>query len=334
MKRVSIKDLATKAGVSATTVSLILNEKAKAVGISDSVIEKVQRVAEEMNYVPNTVARSLRTGKSDMIGLVVESISGHFFGNFAKVVEKQAEAAGYRVLYSSSENKLARATANLQFFSQHQVDGYLITPMPGLEKKILSLIAQGRPVVLVDSFFDHPEVSYFLVDNFKGMQLGSRHLLERGFRKIALITVDLKQIQIEERAKGFRQALSEEEAAESIELLLDYNADRETIKTKISDFISSHKPDALFFATNYLGTIGLEVIQEQSISLPDQLGMICFDDHDVFRVYDKGITVIRQPIDDIARSAVQCLLEQLDENNKSKPTQQLLEPALIVRGST
>ena len=122
MKRISLKDVAREAGISTSAVSFILNGRAEEMRISKDLEKRVQAIASKLGYVPNQVAVSLRTGQSKMIGLVVESIAGHFFGLLAKIIEEEAEKAGYKLLYSSTENKAQRGIEILKMFSLHQPD--------------------------------------------------------------------------------------------------------------------------------------------------------------------------------------------------------------------
>ncbi|MBU7576466.1 MAG: LacI family DNA-binding transcriptional regulator, partial [Flavihumibacter sp.] len=103
-KKVSIKDIAAAAGVSATTVSIVLNGRAREMKISESMALKVEKLAEKMQYRPNHFAKGLRTGKTNTIGLIVDDISNYFFGHLAKVVEEEADKKGYTVMFCSSEN--------------------------------------------------------------------------------------------------------------------------------------------------------------------------------------------------------------------------------------
>src|SRR4051812_15208094 len=137
MKKVSIRDLAKKAGVSTSTVSFILNGKAEQMRISKSLATKVQAMAKKIGYVPNQFAVTLRTGQSRQIGLLVESISGHFFGLLARVIESEAEKYGYRIIYCSTENKAQQGLDMLKMLSQQQVDGYMVTPALGMEEEIM-----------------------------------------------------------------------------------------------------------------------------------------------------------------------------------------------------
>lgn len=339
MKRVSLKDVAREAGISTSAVSFILNGRAKEMRISKDLEKRVQAIAAKLGYVPNQVAVSLRTGQSKMIGLIVESISGHFFGLLAKIIEDEAEKAGYKLLYSSTENRAQRGIEILKMFSQQQVDGYLITPAKGMEKEITNIADHNKPLVLIDSYFPSDCISHVLVDNYAGMTMGMDHLFEKGYKNIGFVTVDLPLIQIEERKTAFTDALKKRKVKKINEqvLVIPYNSTGEEIVTRVKKFITATPGiDAIFFATNYLGIYGLEGIQQLGLQIPKDIAMICFDDHELFRLFPKGITAIQQPIDEIAKKAINLLIKQLENGrgNKQVCEQVKLAPLLIKRGST
>lgn len=339
MKRVSLKDVAKEAGISPSAVSFILNGRATEMRISKGLEKRVQAIAQQLGYVPNQVAVSLRTGQSKMLGLIVESISGHFFGLLAHIIEEEAEKAGYRLLYSSTENKPKRGVDILRMFAQQQVDGYLITPSKGMEKEIDAIASHNKPLVLIDSYFPADNISYVSVDNYKGMMMGMDHLFEKGYKNIVFVTIELHLLQMEERKKTFKDALKKRKVKkpEGQVLEIAYGTHHDEIVRQLKKFLKS-KPetDAIFFATNYLGIAGLECIQQLGMKMPQDLAMICFDDHELFRLFPGGITAIRQPIDQIARESIKLIIRQLEHGKSSKiPVQRLkLRPQLIQRGST
>lgn len=337
MKRVSIKDIARKAGVVPSTVSLVLNGKAKEQRISDEVAEKIRAIALETGYRPLQTAVSLRTGYSKTLGLIVEDISNVFFATLAKAIEEEAYARGYKIVYCSTENDQEKGRELISMLTSQQVDGYLITPTPGMDKEIHSLKRAGKPVVLMDRYFPSLEVPSVLVDNFVGAMMGMKHLLDKGYNSIALITVDIDQIQMQERERGYRTALKESRLPVNEDLVfrLPYNSSQEQIVAMICGIVKDHPElDAVFFATNYLGIYGLEAFQKEGRKVPDDIAMVCFDDHDLFRLYSPGITIIRQPIKDIAISAIQLLLHQLATNEAAVPDNYLKQPEIVIRGST
>ncbi len=168
MKRVSLKDIAKMTGASPSTVSFVLNGKAREMRISDDLAKKIVAIAKREGYHPNQVAVRLRTGKSQMLGLVVESISGNFFAALAKVIEEEAEQYGYKVVYCATENDGKKGQELIKMLSQQQVDGYIITPAIGMEEDIEQLIEHKKPVVLLDSYIPNMDVPHVLVDNYGG----------------------------------------------------------------------------------------------------------------------------------------------------------------------
>ncbi|MGN7819963.1 LacI family transcriptional regulator [Chitinophaga varians] len=337
MKRLTLKDVAKMAGVAPSTVSFVLNGKGKQMRIRDEVAAKIIQVVEKSGYEPHRVAVNLRTGQSKTLGLIVETISGSFFASLAKTIETEAELMGYNVVYCSTENNAQKGGELIRMLGRQMVDGYLITPAPGMEKEIQQLVQHHKPVVLMDSYFPSIKAPYVLIDNFGGVQQGMKHLIEKGFTRIAFVTVDVKLIQLEERLRGYVTALKEHKLPlrKKHVLHLKYHKLREDALREMQEFIGNN-PDieAIFFATNYLGILGLEAIARLGLRMPDDVSVICFDDHDIFRLYPPGISVIEQPIEGIAKTAIAMLMQQLGK----KPVP-IKNPAVelpgrfIVRGS-
>ncbi|RYG26015.1 MAG: LacI family transcriptional regulator, partial [Chitinophagaceae bacterium] len=301
MKRTSLKDIAGLVGASTSTVSFVLNGKGKEMRISDALARKIKEIAKKEGYHPNQVAVSLRTGQSKIVGVIVESIGGHFFGSLAKIIEEEAEKCGYRIIYCSTENDPGKGRDMIRMLSQSQVDGYLITPVPGMEADIAELLKHRTPLVLLDGYFPTVPAPYVLVNNIAGITEGMNHLIGRGYKKIAFVTVEIDLVQIRQREEAYLQALKKKKlpASKSLIFRLAYNYDKTEAIQALCDFIRSHKDlDAIFFATNYLGITGLQSIRKLKMSVPKDLAMICFDDHDIFSLYPPGIASIQQPVEE------------------------------------
>ena len=335
---ISLKDIAKQIGVSPSTVSFVLNGKAKQMRISDGLAKKIRDIARREGYQPNQVAVGLRTGQTKTIGLIVEDISNSFFASLAKTVEQEAKTYGYKVVYCSTDNDLTKAKELLRMLHRQQVDGYLITPVAGIEADIKRLLAQGRPVVLMDRYIANTNAPCVLVDNYSGMQLGVTHLLEKGYQSVGLVTVDLDMVPIVQREKAFRETFEKNKIPfrKKNMLRLRYELSRTEAVQKINEFIKKNKDfDAVVFTTNYLGIYGLQSIRELGLRMPDDVAMLCFDDHDIFDFYNPGITVIQQPIEEIAKAAVELLMKQCSgEVKKIKNNQVLLAAKMLQRGST
>lgn len=338
MKKVSIRDIARQAGVVPSTVSFVLNGKAKQMRISDKVAERIKALAEETGYSPNRTAVSLRTGKSHILGLIVEDISNVFFATLAKTIEEEAYALGYKIVYCSTENDDKKGSELIRMLSRQQVDGFLITPSNGMRKEVDRLIEERKPVVLMDRYFTDSRIPFIMVDNYGGVKKGLEHLFSRGYRKIGFVSVDLDEIQMKERERAYREILAAHgvEVDEGMILLLDYDQKAEDSINAICKYITERTDlDGIFFGTNYVGVHGLQSVRRCGIRVPEDLALVCFDDHDIFQLFSPAITVVEQPIENIGRTAVQILVKQL-ENQKHSPgdLQLFLDTRLIERSST
>ncbi len=335
MKSPSLKDIAARAKVSPTTVSFVLNGKATEKRISKAVIARVKNIVKEMNYKPNQMARGLRTGSTHTLGLMVEDISNPFFARLAKTIEDEAEQYGYEVIFCSTEDKEERAAKLLQTLKYRQVDGYILTPTIGLEHDIKALLEEDQPLVLIDRYFPSLSSSYVIIDNYRGAYLATEHLLKNGYRKIAIVTTSSRQQQMSKRREGFLQALTDRRVShdKNLELELPFNSQEAFSIQKIYDFLENARPDAVLFATNYLAISGLKAIKRLEWGIPEQIGMVSFDDHDAFSLYDPPITCISQPISLIGEKGVTLLMEALQMPDNKSPTQYVLEPELVIRAS-
>lgn len=330
MKLVSIKDIAIKAGVSTTTVSFVLNGKAREKRISEELEQNIIAIADRLHYRPNPLARGLRTGQTETIALMVEDISNPFFAALARVIEDEAEKLGYTVMFSSTENEEARALKLIRGLKHRQMDGFLITPTLGLKDEILRLKKEGREVILIDRYIPETDISSVTVDNIKGAEKATQYLVGKGFKKIALVTTLVDQVQMQERLLGYTQTLEKSNIVvdEALILKLPFELTRaEAIKT-IALFCAKQKPDAIFFATNYLGVYGLESWRDATYY---PKGIVCFDDTDLFRLGKPAITVVSQPIETIAREAVTKLVSSIRKEHDGQVSHIRIEPELIVR---
>ncbi|QEH41425.1 LacI family DNA-binding transcriptional regulator [Chitinophaga sp. XS-30] len=335
MKGVSIKDIAKQAGVSPTTVSFVLNGKAKEKRISDQVSKKILKLASKLKYKPNQLARGLRTGKTKTIGLIVEDIANHFFANVAKIVEEEADKFGYKVLYGSTEDDQVKAKGLLEVLEYRQVDGYIITPTPSLDKEIEALKNARKPMVLMDRYLPQIPTNYVMVNNFQGAYDAAEYLLDTGYSKIALVTTTSEQIQMKERLNGFTAAMKAHNASFPRRMLkkIPFTATSKEAVEQIKSFIKGIPDlDAIFFSTNYLGIYGIESIKELGLKIGEDVALISFDDHDLFRLHTPGITCVAQPINDIARNLIQVLMHELN-GNTSQINQVILPATLIKRES-
>lgn len=336
-KPLSIVDIAKQLNISQTTISFILNGKSKDKRISDEMTEKVLKFVEEVGYKPNLLARSFRTGKTNIIGLMVEDISNPFFANVAYLIEEKAYANGYKILYCSTENDPRKAKELLLMLKDRCVDGYIITPTESLLKEVDGLVNNGAPVILFDRRFEDDRFDHVLLDNRGSTYNASKHLIDQGFREIGFITISSLQTQMKDRMTGYENAMEEHGLNQHIKEVSFSHAAEQTIEY-IEDFIRRKKKlDAVIFSTNYLGISGLKAIKNLGLSIPGDLAVVSFDDHILFDMYTPGITSIVQPIEEMSAQLINILLQKLSraEDHKTTVRQQIILPGqLIVRESS
>ncbi|QHT71478.1 LacI family transcriptional regulator [Rhodocytophaga rosea] len=335
-KKPSINDLAKKLNVSKTTISFILNGKAKEKRISDSLVEKVQKEALKLGYQPNLFAKSLRTGRTNIIGLMVEDISNPFYASIAKLIEDKVYQNGYKIVYCSTENDKTRAKDFLAMFNTLSVDGCILAPPKGLESEIKEMIEKGKNIVLFDRKFGSKLTDTVMVNNQQGMYSAVKHLIERGYKNIGLVALALVKPEKEDRIIGYKQAITDYGMIPYV-YPLPFKTQHQEYVADVKLILSQNKQlDALLFGTNYLAIAGLEAINQLYLKIPTDIAVVCFDDHDLFRIYKPGITVVAQPIEEIAQTVIDTLLQNMQKPaSEKKPARTIsLSTTLIIRESS
>jgi LacI family transcriptional regulator len=331
MKKVrpSIGDLAKKLSVSKTAVSIILNGEAQASRFSDKLIKRVRSAAEKSGYHPNLFAQGLRTGKINIVGLMVEDISNPFYASIAKRIEEKVYQNGYKIAYCSTENDKQRGKEFLSMFTTMGVDGCIIAPTRGMEKEIKEMVDNGMNVVLFDRKFGNKATDSVMVDNRGGMYEAVKHLIDRGFTNIGLVALALDKPEKEDRVIGYNEAIADHGLTPHV-FPLPFREHYLSYVEEIEAFLVRNRQlDAVVFGTNYLGISGLQAISRLELKIPDDIAVVSFDDHDLFRVYKPNITVVAQPIEEIAQTAIDTLLARM-QNSEQSPIKNIILPTLLI----
>lgn len=333
MKTLSIKDIAVEAGVSITTVSFIINGKARDKSISEAVIKKVEKIIAESGYKPNQIARSLRTGNSNIIGLIIEDISNSFFSRIARLIEDKAYKKGYKIIYSSTENNVEKAKELINMFKSRKVDGYIISPIKGLEEDIQQLLADGKPVILFDRSLPSLDTNYVGADHFKATYESIESFIKQGKKKISLVTTDIDVEQITARLEGYKKALEDHDITYDGNLVLrvHFNQEENETRAQMEELFRTVETDAVLFATNYLAISGLKVLKQANINVGKNLSVIAYDDHEVFELHTPGISAVQQPLEEIAEAIIQLILRQLSSKTKLDNEQIVFSAKIIQR---
>lgn len=333
--RPSINDLAKKLKVSKTTISFILNGKAKEKRISDKLVARVKKQASKLGYQPNQFAKGLRTGRTNIIGLMVEDISNPFYASIAKMIEDKVYLNGYKIVYCSTENDRKRGKEFLSVFTTLGVDGCIIAPTKGMEKEIKAMVEKGKNIVLFDRKFGNRLTDVVMVNNVEGMYTAVKHLIDRHYKNIGLIALALDNPEKEERIIGYKQAIADHGMVPCV-YALPFKPHYMDYVDEITEILRQNRNlDAVVFGTNYLGIAGLEAINKLKLKIPKDIAIVSFDDHDLFRIHKPGISVVAQPIEEIAQAVIDTLLMRMQHSAEHEPVRNIILPnALIVRGSS
>ncbi|WP_026998234.1 LacI family DNA-binding transcriptional regulator [Flectobacillus major] len=335
MKRMSIKEVAEALSISTATVSYILNDKAKEKRISAELTKKVLAFVEENNFKPNHLAKSLRTGKTNVIGLIVEDIADPFFGSIAGNIENIAYENGYKIIYSSTKNDTKKAKELINTFRERNVDGYIITPTEGIDNDINDLIKSNLPVVLFDRNCIDLNISYVGMNNFKSAYEAVRYLISQSYKNIAFVTLDSVQPQMIDRLLGYERAVNEHRLPSIIKKFDYLEAKKNSITENIVALLDeTPQIDAIFFATNYLAISGIEVMNRLKIRIGQQIGIMVFDDNDLFRIHQPSISAIAQPVLEMAKELITNLLEHMENPSDYQAKTSIIPAQLVLRDSS
>jgi len=310
--KISIKDIAKITGTSITTVSFVINGKAKEKNISVAMTKKIQKVVAELGYKPNALARGLRTGKSKIIGFLVDDISKPFFSNIATSIDQRASKHGYKLIFSSIGRNKLRANEILQIFKERQVDGYVIAISAGVEEEIIELLNNEIPVVFFDRYLPEIKGDYVLTDNQFSTHQATQHLIDNGFKNIGFVTIQTEELQMLDRLKGYNDTL-EQAGLKAQVLAIDYS-DSTKATRYIKNFLIDHPGlDAIVFASNYLTMHGLQILKTDDRELLSLKGMVSFDDFELLEFLNPAITAVEQPAEEIAEALINMLIKKMTQ---------------------
>lgn len=312
-RRVTIADVAREAGVSKATVSRALNSPG-AVGAETR--SHVLDVVARLGFAPNLNARSLTTGKTQVIGVVVSDIQVPFFTSVARAVQNAAHARGYLTLVGNSDELPATEDALIRAFASRRVDGLIVTPAAGPADALLE-VARHIPVVTVDRVIEGVPGACVVSDNYAGSLNATRHVLGLGHRDVAYLSSPLDKSSAVERYRGYRAGLEEAGVPFRPELLRvgDYHAD--AVEGAARSMLAEHAPTAVLTSEASISVGALRAAQALELRVPDDLSLLGFDDLDWT---SPELTVVLQDTERLGREAMTRLLALLDGGADEPPS--------------
>jgi LacI family transcriptional regulator len=329
----TIKDVARHAGVAISTVSAVLNRSAP---VSEQAVEKVAKAIAAVGYVPHGAARSLRSGNSQLIGLVVPNIANPHFAAVAREIENICLAAGYMsVVYSTGQDP-ERESQVLKMLRVQRVAGLIIIPTRSDAEHGGRLVDQiNVPTVLLDMFVQGLPYDVIKTDNIEAGRLATDHLLELGHRRIGIIAGIPGLATSDDRVAGYRKAYAEHGIPVEPSLEVAGNFDQTEAHDRAIELLQQpDRPTALVTISNMM-TLGLLfAVRELRIKVPEELSIAGIDDLEIAGVLDPAPTVVVTPILAMSRRAIEMLLKQIAHKQAATGAWEIHQPYLLVRDST
>jgi LacI family transcriptional regulator len=329
---ITIQDVATRAGVSAMTVSRVINNNAR---VARATRERVEQAITELGYVPNALARGLLNGRTRTIALIVSDISNPFFTLIARGVEDVARRNGYAVILGNSDESVEKERQYVDVMLQNRVDGLLLAPAGQGSRKTLEILKQqGTTYVLVDRAVKDITADLVEGDNVAGARMLTEHLLGLGHRRIALVNGSTEVSTARERLLGYREALRAHHIEPDPMLISARTFTRADGRAAARDLLKlppEQRPTAIFACNNFLAIGVIETLREARIDVPRDMAVVSFDDIELASALYPFLTVVAQPARTLGTIAMQFLLDRLNGDEATPPRKVVLPPELVVR---
>jgi len=330
-RKVTIRDIATEAGVSIALVSFVMNNKDGKEGyrVNKETAQRILEIADKLNYRPNNAARILRSGQSRTIGVILSDISNKFFADIARCIEDGAYNNKYTVLFGSTDENPQKLRNLIEVFTDKGVDGLIIVPCEGAGEMIRDIVQQQQiPVVLLDREVPGVEVSSVVLNNRRAAFRLAEELLSRGYRRIEMVSYSMELSNIQEREAGYLAAMT----GAGLEKSAAIHHLRHDRMNRIGDAIREAKErgvEAFLFATNSLALAGLTAIVRSGWRVPQDLAIACFDTDEMFDIYDTTTAYVQQPIERFGSEALELLIKHIEEKDVQSCTRVVLQPKIV-----
>jgi DNA-binding LacI/PurR family transcriptional regulator len=327
--KVTSMEVARRAGVSQSAVSRVFTPGGSA---SKATVEKVRAAAEELGYRPNVLARSLITGRTRMIGLVVAYLENQFYPVVLELLSRALQDKGYHILVFMAENSTEKVAQVMEELLDYQVDGIITASVAMTNDLTARCTAVGIPVVMFNRGQDDARLSEVTSDNIAGGRRATEFLIAGGHRRIAHVMGWQGASTGRDRATGFRLAM--EAAGLEPVAMIDGMYSRETAAQVARDLCAgSDRPDAIFVGNDHMAFAVMDALRfDLGLSVPGDVSIVGYDDVPLAAWPAYDLTTIRQPVNRMVEATVHALLDQI-ENPDTAPSKVRIDGPLIVRAS-
>jgi LacI family transcriptional regulator len=328
----TIRDVAKRAGVAPITVSRVVNNSGY---VSEKTRARVEAAIADLEYVPNVLARSLRSRRTNTLALILSDISNPFWTTVARGVEDAASDAGFNVILCNTDESEVEQDKYLRVLLQKQVDGVLLVPARSALEPIQFVQSQDTPVVVLDRLIPNAQADTVRGDSEEGGYQLTRLLLSLGHRRIAVLSGPQGVSTAEDRVAGYQRALTE--AGLDVDPALVYYGQfsLESGYTMTQQMLAvTPRPSGLFAGNNFIAIGALRALRDAGLQVPEDLALVGFDDLPADLVVDPFLTVAAQPAYEMGRQATELLLARLSGEAPEAYQEIVLPTEIIVRQSS
>jgi DNA-binding LacI/PurR family transcriptional regulator len=330
-KAPTLKDIAQQLGISISTVSRALRGMPE---VNNETREAVIKLSQEVDYEPNMLATSLLRRQSNLIGVVVPNMD-YFIATAVKGMDEAALEAGYTVVVCQSNESYGREVTNVQRLLQSHVDGFIVSLSSETQNTdhFKRIIKKNLPLIFFDRDCSDIEAPKILLDNYDGAFQAVKHLLEKGFKRIAYLGAK-KNLSISNiREQGYRDAIVEFGIEIDESLIIHGDFDQNYAYQTAMELLknSENRPDAFFTISDKLAVGAFIAIRELGLSIPQDVGLMGFNDEPIMSLLSPPISSVFQPAFDMGKLAVKLFIEQVHSEELVIPSPILLKPKLMVR---
>ncbi|WP_433347618.1 LacI family DNA-binding transcriptional regulator [Micromonospora sp. CA-111912] len=335
MAAANIKEVARHADVSVGTVSNVLNRPDT---VAPATRQRVLEAITELGYVRNDSARQLRAGQSRTIAIVVLDVANPFFTDVVRGAEQVVEEAGAMLIVCNSGEDGARERRHLELLEEQRVRGVLITPVRhGSQPHLEKLVDRGIPVVLVDRGAGRASRCSVAVDDVLGGRLAMDHLLDQGHRRIAYLGGPFSIAQVAERHAGAAAALDERGDGAELRVATTASLTVAAGRRAAEDLLAlpaRQRPTAVFCANDLIALGVLQEVTTRGMRVPADVAIVGYDDIEFAGAAAVPLSSVRQPREQLGRTAAQLLLEEGESGETHRHRHVVFQPELVVRRSS
>ena len=329
---ITLKDVAEQAGVSAMTVSRVINGRA---GVDVETQRRIEDAIDALHYVPNRIARGLISQKTQTIGLIVPDVANPFFAPVVRGAELTARRAGYRLLLCNSEGDLRLEREYIEDLVAHRVEGLLLAPANDESRHSVFPLSRGDfPLVLIDRALPDFDCDLVVTDSAAGARRMVEHLIAIGHRTIAHLSDADDTSTGHERLRGYREGLEAAGIHYCDELVFRTTVDQIGGYRATQEVLSLDPMPTAIFTVNNMTVVGaMQALRERGMTVPQDMALVCFDDVEHLAVLSPFLTVIDQPAETLGKLGAQLLMERIAGKAGRRSRRIVLQTDLIVRMS-